>query len=469
MVLVAFGLVGQDNTCECDPGGFGNDDDDFLGDDDDVADDDDVGDDDVGDDDDVVAGTPLEISGDVFLTAVYYTEALDGSWQRNVLEWTEINADGYPYGSIFVALTPDEDDSRTIFLSEVIQDVPANPAVEGSEYILEAEEWPAEELAVMAVADIHHDGVISAWDTLGYHMDMLAETDEALEDIDVFLDIEFISTGGGGGGGGGGGWVPGHHGGGGGGGDHIPVTLSGTVGLQDSTHIDATGASLVATFDSNMGGPYWMTLPGEFDGADQGVFEDWTFTVYSDYTLNVLGAWDWNNNGLFEPSDDWGATVDAYGDQINPWTIGEENIEGMTVQIPDDTAPVPAARSYVTISGSVTTDGSFTFGDLDPGLSLVIAAEFSPPPWPIDGSLATALGNGSIWGYAYFEPANAQGETIPYSLSVPPYTAVYLVAAFTTSPHDVPLPDFGIDTPNHAQYVHVTTSDVIANLEMTAL
>ena len=27
----------------------------------------------------------------------------------------------------------------------------------------------------------------------------------------------------------------------------------------------------------------------------------------------MTGCWDWNNNGLFEPGDEWGATVDAIG------------------------------------------------------------------------------------------------------------------------------------------------------------
>ncbi len=512
LALVAFGLVGQDNTCECDPEGFGLDDDDTAGDDDVVIGDDDAeGDDDVeGDDDDVIPDPPLSISGQVFITAVYY-ELVDGVWQRNYLPWTEVNPDGYPYGSIFVALTPDDTDTRNVFHSDVIHDVPANPAGEGSDYSIQAPVWPAESVAVMAVADSYYDGVISAWDTTGFHLEQLEETLEPLDGKHVYLDIEHVwSEGGGGGGGGGGGWIPGHHGGGGGGGGgggdddddnggsgdddddnggggdddddggngwpgggpgdpNYPVTLSGTVGLVDSTYVTDTGASLVATFDHEMGGPYWSVRPGELDGANQNTFLPWEVEVYGYSTLNILGAWDWNQNLLFEPSDEWGATVNDDGQQVNPWTLGEESIEGMTVVIPEGSVAIPAAPGYISISGTVTTDGSFTFGGLDTDLDLVVTAEFSPPPWPIDGSLQTALSNGSIWGYTYFTSVHTEGEVIPYTISVPAYTGVYVVAAICESTFAIPEPDYGIDTPNHAEYVYITDVDAQQNLVMTQL
>ena len=132
----------------------------------------------------------------------------------------------------------------------------------------------------------------------------------------------------------------------------------------------------------------------------------------------------------------------------------------MDVQVPYDDTVIPMPAGYVKISGVVTTDGSFEFADLDPSNGLFVGANKSynvPALEPLE-----LLQQGYLWGFAQINSVAAMGDAIPYSLWVPPYTTSFLkVGIFPT---DLPNPTDYETTP---VAVHVTTQDVIRNVEMS--
>ena len=173
----------------------------------------------------------------------------------------------------------------------------------------------------------------------------------------------------------------------------------------------------------------------------------------------MRGAWDWNNNGLFEPGDEWGATVDPLGDEINPWAFGDADISGMDVQVPLDVG-VPLPAPYVSISGVISTDGTFEFADLDPGDGLFVGAnkDYNAPQL----EPADLLAQGYLWGFDQINGAAGMGDAIPFEVWVPRYTTTFLKVGIY--PTVLPDPTLYETVPTA---VHVMGGDVVHNIQMT--
>jgi len=488
LMLSAFFLLAALGPEDCDCGGdddddttTGDDDDTTTGDDDTTTGDDDTttGDDDTTTGDDDTTPEPFRLEGDVYIIPIYFERDEDGDWVRRELEWTEVDPAGYTYGRVYVGVVADFEDESTPMLHYIAPSAVADPKNDPTPYLFETETWPLETVAVLAIADTWFDNIISPWDSHSYHADMIDTTGTPKLDANIFIDMEFVWNGFA--------WVPGHHpygGGDGGGGDdddddgggwgpgdgmpgdpNCPLDLGGDIYLGDSVHVSETGSSLVALYDHNLDGPYWTTLPGSLDGAAQGTPLPWELDVYCSWTANVRGAWDWNNNGMFEPSDDWGATVDGLDNQINPWALAETPILDMQVKVPLDGADIPMPHNYVKVSGVVSTDGSFEFADLPAGTTVGVMAVKVEQCAGNNPSLPQAIAAGCLWNHALIADANQQGDHIPYEVWVQQYSVVYLQTGIDTDG------DLVKDTEYPGQQValHVTDEDEVQNLTISYL
>ena len=443
------------------------DDGDFAIDDDTATDDDDTAmdDDDAATDDDSASDEMFRIDGAVYIVPVTYEENADGQWLRRELEWVDISPAGYPYGDVYVSVVANHEDTANPLTSMVQSPIPSDPKTVPSPFNFAMQEWPLDTVYVMAAADTLHDGVISVWDSSAFFPSAFDTTAGAISNADIYIDVEYAWDSEGGG------WVPGGgHGGSGSPGDPgdpgIAVSISGDIFLHDSSLLTASGGSLVALFDESNGGPYWTALPGNLDGSNQDVLLPWVISINGNFSTNILGAWDSNDNALFEPSDQWGATVSSEeGEIVNPWSIGEVDIAGMFVRVPVEGAGLPVVPLWVSISGQIATDGTFEFPDLDPSLTLGVTANKVPSFDPGADLLALA------WGHYVLEDPYNWGPTVPYEFMVPANVRLYLVSCLKdgTDPddHAAPLDGYHLVGPDDAVAVDVGTSDVSVDLIMT--
>jgi hypothetical protein len=452
LLCLALGLGGPG----CLPG---DDDDDDVADDD--AADDDVADDDVADDDDT-APDPFRVSGEVFVVPVYYQLDEDDIWVRHELEWTDIDPAGYPYGLLYVGVTSSFEDTAGTFLHHVPSSMPVDPKSEGSPYQFAPLEWAVDEAFVLAIADTYHDGVISAWDCMAYYKGALDTAGEQVEEADIIVDMEFVSHLGQ--------WVPGCHMCSGGGWVGDPVDISGNVYLDQPAHPEGSGDALVAVYRGS-NGPYWSTVPGRLDGGAQLVPQEWAMTVYNDFDAAIYGAWDWNDNGLFEPGDEWGTVLtEVDGETINPMTIGDDPIEGILVEIPVAGAgPGVMPRPYLRVSGEITHDHTFSFADLGPNAVMYVLGGKHYLPNLGEEEIYILLGEEKVWSYhtihnpdQYLEP-----PTIPYQLWIPAYQTSVMYVVIDLDGDDIAELEYRIDENNGAVPVDVTYADVELDLTVT--
>ena len=437
-----------------------DDDDDATGDDDTA--DDDTADDDTSGDDDVVE--PFSVTGTLYAVPVFYEQDETGTWARHELEWTDVNEDGYNLGLFYTALTQSQQNMNNPFVIDVPTAVPADPKNEGTPFTLvpEADGLPLdlEQAYVMAAADSYHDTILSSRDAMVFYPEPLSVLDGPVEDITLVMDLEFKWCDA---------WVVGYHGEGCGGGcgNSGTIELSGQTVLHGTTHTTEVGASMIAIYSEGGGGPWWVTKPGDMDGANQDDYLPWELTTCGNFTAQILGAWDWNNNLLFEPTDDWGITVDGVGgDVIHEWELEGENVGDLLVRMPESFG-IPLRNPYVRITGVVNTDGSFAFADLPDEASLGVLASKDPefggegaggPP-----TLPELIAQGVLWSYDQTPNVNQAGDEIPFELWVKPYSTAYLRAG-------IDLDDDGHVDPEYVSTViaiHIENTEVNTVLTMS--
>ena len=508
LLLFSFVLACADGDR---PGIFG-DDDDVAADDDDqvgIGDDDDAdGDDDAGGDDD--AEDPFKIAGMAYIVPIHRSYDENNIWARNELEWTDIHPDGYTYGLIYIGVTPGFENTQENLTGVVPPSVPADPKNTGTSFLFEMDPWPLSEVAVMGIADTHMDGIISPLDAMAFYSELLDTTGPPEKGADIYIDMEFVWDDGQ--------WVPGHHGqpgggggggggdddddddggggggdddddGGGGGGDDDDgsgddddggggdddddgecddgdVDLSGHIFLHDSPYCTREARSLVAVYDEFLDGPWWTTLPGDLDGKAQDTLLAWELEVSCYYTANIYGAWDHNENMLFDPMDDWGVTVtEVDGSEINPWNLTGVDFDGLMIQVPYALAPTP--NPYILVSGEITTDGTFEFADLPPGSMLYVLASRYYLPLLHEFPIYVLQGEDKIWTQDLVIDLHLQGDSIPYEVWTPANSSMILHAAIDTDGDDFVESMYVIDGPDGAYPTNVGDTAMTLDLVMT--
>jgi hypothetical protein len=268
---------------------------------------------------------------------------------------------------------------------------------------------------VVAVLDLDRDRVIGADDPNGIHpndLDVDPDTG-SLGDVDVNI----LAPGWGyGSGTGGSGW-----GGPGGGTGGSWVEIAGDVLITTSY---AGGEAAAFVFGTDNSGPWatdFVQPVSNGSGADVN-YSIWAPENAGAYKL--LGAWDSDDNWLFDPTDTWGAYISAPDVDGNPLTIGAVDINA-DIQIPLNDGDSPwGVVPFVTLSGDLgVLDG--VFDDLPSGSSVTVAALKYRPTADISVSSIEA----DAYSYTTYDWADLTGNSsVPYSVRVPANTVVYLWA-----------------------------------------
>jgi len=249
-----------------------------------------------------------------------------------------------------------------------------------------------------------------------------------------------------------------------------PVDISGDVYLEQPAFPEGSGDALVAVYRGSWG-PYWTTVPGRLDGGTQLVPLDWSMTVYDNFDAAIYGAWDHNDNGLFEPGDEWGTVLtEVDGDVINPFTIGNDPVEDILVEIPVPGAgPGVMPKPYVRVSGEITHDHTFGFGDLGPNSVMYVLGGKHYLPNLDEEEVFILLGEEKVFSYQVIHNPDQYTDppSIHYQLWIPAYQTTVLYVVIDLDGDDMAELEYEIDENDGAVPIDVTYADVEKDLVLT--
>jgi len=366
------------------------------------------------------AGIFATIGGNV--EVVLYTYDKDG--EREYIALEDAYGTDFPFGSIFVSAYTDMGKGVERYRGET--SIPT-PSVDGDSYEIQINMLESDDVQVYAVLDYSDDGIIHTDDPTGVYPAVITIVDKAnFDEIDITIVAPYGWSGGYGGGGGSG--VGGWRGEGGsykGGDCSLSINGEGVAGTEAP---GASAMAMVATMEG-VGPIYWGTFVPEQTKKD--VSGDYDFTVPCGMQeMNLLGAYDTNQNNLIDPSDTWGAYVLGPETDGNPVTIEKDDLNDYPIHIPvyaDDALNEAGGLSVVPftwINGDVAVNGG-SFDDLTEGSTVYVAALKYRPT----SDLAVSALESNAYDYEAFEWPDLTGRnSIAYELGVPAGTVVYLWA-----------------------------------------
>ena len=408
---------------------------------------------------DAVEPLPSTLHIEVYLVPVYYERLEDDVFARMELEWTEVDPAGYPYGILYVALTEELGATTSPLTYALLDAVPSDPKNDPAELDLQVEELAGRTVYVAAVADRWADGVVSPRDALAFDprpVEIQAHGEaDAVVFVDVDLDWDWES----------GRWVaseycrsavlPGCI---------VEADLEGEIRLQDSQVSVGLAPSIVGLYTADGAiGPMEATLPGELDGEVPEQPLPWALHIRVPPCgaggFGLFGAWDSNGNGMIEPDDEWGTLWTGDGG-FDPTLIVSHGdwLTGLDIRLPWDGAVPPFGRPYQHIAGTIGTDETFSFADLEPTDTLHVMALREPASHLPGCVLADhAVTQGFAWDHRSF-PATELGDgPIPFELRVPWDAYVHVFAGVEaddnggiSDEYELEEPDRALDLCSHA-------------------
>ena len=279
----------------------------------------------------------------------------------------------YPYGSIYVAaLVSDEATGQETYFADTLISTP-NVDPDYNPYVLEVETDQTEEVHVYAVLDKWGDGVISASDPSGIYAEPISLADgETVEDIDISILTEY--------------WCGSSYGdcpdcptswGSGSclewtGSEWISVCDGECDTIEVSGHVNVStpynsGSAMAMMVIPSTGEPYYIDSPITLTGRDcdasacDGADGQHSFVICTqESSWELLGAWDSNGNGIYDPGDTWGEAVDENDSPIGSITVSEADLPEQRILIPAGESSLDIVP-YVLLSGEV----SMAAGDFD--------------------------------------------------------------------------------------------------------
>lgn len=355
--------------------------------------------DDTGEDSGEIAGGEGTISG-VIDVSLFELDALGNPIAK---EWAGAYGDTFPFGPIFVAAFQfhDETGEMTFYDQYAILD----PVATGNAYQLTVDSRDAESVFVYAALDYWGDTVISKADPDAVYVGEIpivvgADTPE----VDIVIDAPYYDfSAGGGGGGDPGDWV----------------NISGTALIAQ----EYTGGSCISMlYDSAGEGPYYASVFSPM-ATETGASGSYSLVVPANWGQGMLvGAWDANQNGLYDPADVWGGYVDESGASANPLGIGASDLPDHTLMIPDGNGFDLGVVPFVRIGGNVTYSSGYD--TLPAGSSVhVFVLKYRPQA---DISVTSAIED--AYDFQSFSGAELTGSTLAFSLLSPANALVYLWA-----------------------------------------
>lgn len=355
----------------------------------------DGGDDTAGDD----TGGPADITGSVSgtVTVQLYESGVDG--ERDELAWADSNYydDGsinWPFGNIYVGAYHTNDGGNDVYVGSTVIGSPTD----SNPYTLDYTAQGEQSVWVYASVDAYGDTIVGSGDPRGvYPIEVPLHDGDAITGVDITI----LAT----------------HLGGGGGCDTVSITGDARVTVSY-----ASGNVATMIVDQNGAGPYTSTIDSPTPTAT-GAEAGYTLTSCQSYgAMNVVGAWDSNDDGMFAPDDTWGSYV-VSGADANPLTIGATDLSGIDVEIPFGDGPGVSVVPFVTLSGDVAVAGG-AFDDLPAGTTVYVAALKYRPTGGFDITTSDAT-----YDMDTFEWPDLTGESSKaFSLTVPAGTRAYLWA-----------------------------------------
>lgn len=342
----------------------------------------------------VLPGVHGTVEGTVYLQLYTTDEAGD----MVLMDWDETYG-GYPFGSVFVAAyTSDEDGYQTYYDQHVITSPTVSPAPGGDPYGLDIDVDDIDSVNIFASVDYVGDGIIGTGEPTGaFPNEVTVTSNGTVTEVDITVMVPYAGTGGGGGG------------------CTDVVNISGTATVG-SSWVEGDVAALL--YDTNGAGPYTgvRATPTATSGGAEAAYDLPVCANYGDYQL--LGAWDSNGNGLFDPADTWGSYVIDDSTDGNPIAIREESLPDHDILIPFGEYH-PTVVPFVSISGTLTSDEDWsTYSDV-----YVAALKYRPQG---DTSVADLKAGYDIVEWSTTDLA-ASSE-LDFHVEVPANTIIYLWA-----------------------------------------
>lgn len=331
----------------------------------------------------------------------------DEDGEVQMVTYEDATGGTFPFGSIWVTTYQDNGNGERYFGSDTI----ALPTPDGDGYAIDLNLVEAQDLRVYARLDYHGEGIVLGGDPIGIYPDEISVTaSETYGDVDITILAYYDADGSDG------------PGGDGGPGCTETVDVSGDVLI--STSYAGGDAVVMLTEPGGVSPSDWVFVRPEGHGDGAAVGYSMTECVGAG-TYQLLGAWDSDGDGLITNADTWGAYItepDTAGPDI---VIGSSDLTEHDVQIPLGDGESPwGVVPFVTVSGDLgVLDG--TFDDLPEGTTVYVSALKYRP----GADVAAATLADDAYDLETFAWADLAGNaTLPYSLTLPGNTIVYLWA-----------------------------------------
>lgn len=303
----------------------------------------------------------------------------------------------FPFGGIFVGAYQQAGREEPLRYRGDTAITSPTAGDEGDEYSLPVTVDEDGMVRVYAALDWDGDRVVGTDEPRGLWSAELEITEGALhEDIDLTIVAPVNIPGGGG---------------------CDTMSIAGDVVLA-STWVDGDVAAMT-TWTDGTGPLYVATATPTPDGG--GASAPYTLTSCASLgEVRLVGAWDKNGNGLFDPTDLWGSYVSSPEVDGNPISIGTGSLSGYDVHIPFGEGEGLSIVPFVTASGSLGFS-SGSLQDLPEGTVLhAMALKFRP-----EGEVSVE--EIESYDHQVWQPADYAGmDTVDWELLVPANSVTFL-------------------------------------------
>ena len=337
---------------------------------------------------------------------------LDEDLEREMLSWEESYGSFYPFGKIFVAAYHENEQGQQFYVGF---DVIDNPQPTGNQYSIPVEVPAVDtDLRIFAVLDYYVDNITGNDEPMGGYTRTVSFADIGVDSQSMVIDdIDFsilsplqeqrppcedsTST------------------------DPREMSISGFANITETY----TGGEIaVVLFEPGPVGPirHSIVAPEVLGG---GAEAEYTINACegSGYML-LMGIWDENRNGMYDPMDEFGVYISEPNQTGNPVTIGYSDLSNYEIQIPFHSASGLSLVPFVQLSGTVSPS-SGTFDELTTSGTLYIAALKYRP----SGEISISTLEERSYDYKEVTWEDLQGQSsIDWRLTVPSETITYLWA-----------------------------------------
>ena len=325
--------------------------------------------------------------------------------ERDMITWEDAYGDFYPFGKIFV--TAYYEDPNTGAPRYVGFDVIENPKPTGNEYSIPIGMDAYEELRVYAVLDYYIDNVTGTDEPVGgfsrtVSLDDAGVVDGTINDVSFAILSPLYEP-------------------------REPCPNDRTIDITGVVTITETwtgGDVAVILMQPGNIGPvhYSIAQPTVLGGGAEAEYSLQSCENYG-YML-LLGIWDENLNGMYDPMDEAGPYTSEPETSGNPISVGYSNLANYEIQIPMNAGAGLSLVPFISLSGEIHS-GQVPFNELSEGGTLYVTALKYRPNQEI--SVSDILENS--YDYQVFTADDLQGQnTVDWRLIVPSETITYLWA-----------------------------------------